>query len=69
MRNVNPATDIIVTIKPAITTPIDINMNAFLLGIPNSQAANDPVHAPVIGKGIATKIMSANGPYFLNLLL
>ena len=64
MRNVKPATDIIVTITPAITSPIDINIRAFLLGIPNSQAADEPVHAPVIGRGIATNIMSAMAPYF-----
>ncbi len=38
---------------------------AFLGGIPNNQAAMDPVQAPVIGKGIATKRNRARFPYFL----
>lgn len=38
---------------------------AFLGGIPNNQAAMDPVQAPVIGKGMATKRNRAKFPYFL----
>jgi hypothetical protein len=54
-----------VTIIPAVIIPKVIGKIAFLNGIPNNQAAMDPVQAPVIGKGIATKMNKAKGPYFL----
>src|SRR6056297_1961265 len=42
-------------------------------GIPNKKAATDPVHTPVIGKGIETNISKAISPYlrylFSNLLI
>jgi len=44
-------------------TPIPINRIALFLGISNKNEATDPVQAPVIGNGIATKIISAHAPY------
>ena len=40
---------------PAAITPRKIAINAFLGFIPNRVAATVPVHAPVTGRGIATK--------------
>jgi hypothetical protein len=54
-----------VTIIPAVIIPIIIGVIAFFGGIPNNQAAMDPVQAPVIGKGIATNRNRAKFPYFL----
>ena len=53
----------IVTIIPAISTPRPISMMACVVGIWNIQAVRDPVHAPVMGKGIATSITRAIAPY------
>lgn len=53
-----------VTIIPAVITPKIIGVIAFLKGMPNNQAAMDPVQAPVIGKGMATKMNKAREPYF-----
>ena len=53
-----------VTITPAVIIPIIIGIIAFRGGIPNNQAAMDPVQAPVMGSGIATKRNNANVPYF-----
>ena len=52
------------TIKPAIKTPKVINGNAFLKGILNKKAIIEPVHAPVIGNGMATKAIKAILPLF-----
>ncbi len=54
-----------VTITPAIITPTRINGKAFLKGTPKTKAATEPVQAPVTGKGIATKVMSAKAPKIL----
>lgn len=43
---------------PAMTTPTEIESRARLNFIPSRKAAIDPVHAPVKGKGIATKSAS-----------
>ena len=53
-----------VTIIPAVITPRVMGKIAFWKGIPNNQAAIDPVQAPVMGKGMATKKNNAQGPYF-----
>ena len=52
------------TIKPAIITPPTIVGKAYLNLIPNTKAAAQPVHAPVIGNGTATKNNRNNAPYF-----
>jgi hypothetical protein len=54
-----------VTIIPAVITPAIIGIIAFLGEMPNNQAAMDPVQAPVIGNGMATKRNKAKFPYFL----
>jgi len=43
-----------VTIIPAISIPIEIDKKACLNFKPKRTAANEPVQAPVAGKGIAT---------------
>jgi hypothetical protein len=52
------------TIMPAKTTPQKINQNASLGLILNRVLAMAPVQAPVIGKGIPTKIIKPNFPHF-----
>lgn len=50
------------TIIPAIKTPRAIDKTDFFLSSPRSQAIIAPVHAPVAGSGIATKIINAKNP-------
>ena len=50
------------TTNPAIKTPSKIRGKARRNGMPNKNAAMDPVQAPVIGNGIATKSTSARSP-------
>ena len=57
------------TIIPAITTPTAIKGKAFKKGMLNKKAIKTPVHAPVIGNGIATKAIKASAPYFSILFL
>ena len=52
------------TIKPAIIIPPRMLGNAYLNLIPNTKAATLPVHAPVTGKGMATKNNKNNAPNF-----
>ena len=52
------------TIIPAIATPKAIKGKAFKKGMLNKKAIKAPVHAPVSGKGIATKVARARAPYF-----
>ena len=47
-----------------IHTPNKIYNSPCLYGTPKMYAASAPDHAPVSGKGIATKIMSARAPNF-----
>lgn len=54
----------VVTTTPAIRTPAVIAMSACLKPIPKTKAAAHPVHAPVTGSGMATKIAKPNEPYF-----
>jgi len=51
-----PRTEIMVTISPAIITPAAIARKDFRFFIPKTQAPQAPVYAPVMGKGMATKI-------------
>ena len=51
-----------VTIIPAINMPAAIAGNEFLNFIPNTKAAAHPVHAPVTGRGMATKSVRASSP-------
>lgn len=51
-----------VTITPAIKAPKLISKNDRRLGKPNKKAAAEPVHTPVNGNGIATKITKAISP-------
>ena len=44
---------------PAVKTPIANGKKAFLGGKSKKFAINEPVHAPVAGRGIATKIYKA----------
>ena len=53
-----------VTIIPAINMPAAIAGNEFLNFIPNTKAAAHHVHAPVTGRGMATKSVRASSPYF-----
>jgi len=48
---------------PAIITPPETKTIALFRGIQNKNAATDPVQAPVIGNGIATKRSKAHSPY------
>jgi len=48
----------------ASKTPKDISKKASLVFILNSVLATAPVHAPVIGNGIPTKIMRPSLPHF-----
>ena len=58
-----------VTIVPAITIPTAISRMAFRAGIPKTHDAREPVQAPVIGNGIATRNTRKTGPYLANWLL
>ena len=55
------------TIIPDMISPKPIKITDRLKGTSKRYAAKDPVHAPVNGKGIATKETSAKAPYRLNL--
>lgn|SRR5690554_5218854 len=59
-----PVTVRAVTTIPAIMMPRAIAGNACLNLIPNTNAAAQPDQAPVAGRGMATKIVSARSPYF-----
>ena len=48
----------------AMQSPASIAKKDFFFGSPNTNAASVPVHAPVTGRGIATKSVNAHGPYF-----
>ena len=48
----------------AISVPPTTEIIAFLNGIFISAATSEPVHAPVPGSGIATKIRRPNVSYF-----
>ncbi len=56
--------DIRVTITPAVRTPITTPVSAYLKLRPMRNAAIEPVQAPVIGKGSATKIARPSVLYF-----
>ena len=58
MKNFTPSVKI-ETIMPAIATPKKIKGIDFLGEIPKTKAANAPLHPPVIGRGIATKVTKA----------
>jgi len=58
-----------VTRIPAIITPAAIAGRECLNLIPKTKAAAQPDHAPVAGKGMATKIVKARSPYFSKLSL
>src|SRR3989344_5801565 len=45
-----------------------IRTSARTLGIPNKNAATEPVHTPVTGNGMATKIIRASSPQVRYLL-
>jgi hypothetical protein len=62
-----PVTVTVVTTIPAIKTPETIASNACLNLTPKTNAAAQPDQAPVAGRGIATKIVSARSPYFSKL--
>lgn len=52
------------TIIPAANTPRDITIRASLYFIFNSEEAIQPVHAPVVGIGMATNMNRPNKLYF-----
>ncbi len=56
------------TIIPAIRTPIKIDQIDLLKDSPKIQAASAPVQAPVLGRGMATNIISPNTPYLFILV-
>ena len=58
-----------VTITPEIIIPLTIIGKAYQNLIPKTNAAIEPVQAPVIGSGIATKNNKNNAPYFSNFSL
>ena len=58
-----PINERIVTMMPAMSTPPVIANNAEYHDIENINASADPVHAPVIGRGIATNSISPKSPY------
>ncbi len=58
-----------ITISPAQKTPASIIGKAYQKRIPNKKAAAEPVHTPVPGTGIATKINKKKAPYFSYLYL
>lgn len=53
------------TIIPAHKTPSIIEGKAYFGFMLNNKAMTEPVHAPVTGKGIATKIANPIAPYFI----
>ena len=55
-----------VTIRPAIKMPTEINGKAFLKGTPKTKAATAPVQPPVMGKGMATNEIRAMAPQISN---
>ena len=58
-----PASVSTVTINPAMIIPVAMSGIAFRAGIPKAHDAKEPVQAPVIGNGIATRITRNIGPY------
>ena len=56
-------------IAAAMQTPIKMIGTACFSFISISAAISAPVHAPVPGAGIATKISSPQGPYFFTVSL
>ncbi|OPY51462.1 MAG: hypothetical protein A4E51_01519 [Methanosaeta sp. PtaU1.Bin055] len=54
-----------VTTTPATTTPAAMAEKASLNLRPKMKAMAEPVHAPVTGRGTATKRVRARRPYFL----
>ena len=52
-----------VTMSPAMIIPVAISGIAFRAGIPKAHDAKEPVQAPVIGNGIATRTTRNIGPY------
>ena len=58
-----------VTMIPANTTPSAMSGIAFRAGIPKAQEASEPVHAPVMGSGMATSTTKNAAPYLANRLL
>ncbi len=49
------------TIAPAASTPQDMLKTERQKGMPKIKAATTPLQAPVMGRGMATKIKSASG--------
>ncbi len=58
-----------VTITPAMPTPTAINPNALRRSTPKTNAARAPLHAPVMGNGMATKVMRARSRHRSNLVV
>ena len=52
-----------VIIRPAMNTPSEITIKLFFLSRWRREARSAPVHPPVPGSGIATKIRSPQIPY------
>ena len=55
---------IAVMIPAAMSTPSRMLGTALRIRMSSSAATSAPVHAPVPGSGMATKISSPSGPYF-----
>ncbi len=55
-----------ITIIPASITPANIARKAFLDLKPKTNAAAQPVQAPVAGNGMPTNMARPIGPYFSN---
>ena len=64
-----PASVSTVTINPAMIIPVAMSGIAFRAGIPKAHDAKEPVQAPVIGNGIATRITRNIGPYLAKWLV
>ena len=59
-----PSRHRLVTIAPAMTTPITMDRKAYRNLKPSRKAAIDPVQAPVIGRGMATNNVKPIFSYF-----
>ena len=55
------------TTTPANKTPIDNIIIDLITGTLKTQETKAPVHAPVIGKGMATNMINSRLPYLWNL--
>ena len=64
-----PASVSTVTINPAMIIPVAMSGIAFRAGIPKAHDAKEPVQAPVIGNGIATRTTRNIGPYLAKCLV